>query len=161
MDNDLDEVTAYHEAGHAVMSVLMGGRVLRVTIEPPDDDGVARYGETMTQWPPMATADVWQAEICVSLAGPVAEMLYTSDSVAISEMPEWAMDWQNALATAKAWKRNSVAAQKLLKQSQDRIEHLFGQDHAWAAVSAVADELLAHQTLEAEQVDQVVSFWLG
>ena len=121
MLDDVDEVTAYHEAGHAVMSELMGGRVLRVTIEPPDDDGLARYGETMTEWPPMSTADVWQAEICVSLAGPVAEMLYTGQAVVISELPEWAMDWQNALGTAQAWKRDLKAAQKLLKQSQDRM----------------------------------------
>ena len=31
----------------------------------------------------------------------------------------------------------------------------------WSAVAALADSLLAHETLEAEDVKEIVSDWLG
>jgi len=33
------ELIAYHEAGHALMAVLLGGKVQQVTIEPENDEG--------------------------------------------------------------------------------------------------------------------------
>lgn len=32
----MSELIAYHEAGHALMAVLLGGKVKQVTIEPDD-----------------------------------------------------------------------------------------------------------------------------
>lgn len=46
----MSELTAYHEAGHAVMAHLLGGKVRQVTIEPDNDDGPVRYGDTQVLW---------------------------------------------------------------------------------------------------------------
>ena len=50
-DDDSDELTAYHEAGHVVMALLTGARVPHVTISPDRDDGPARFGDTSVLWP--------------------------------------------------------------------------------------------------------------
>ncbi len=39
------ESSAYHEAGHALVGVLSGARVVSVTIDPDWDDGPRRYGD--------------------------------------------------------------------------------------------------------------------
>ena len=38
----IPELTAYHEAGHALMALLLGGKVKQVTIEPDNDDSPGR-----------------------------------------------------------------------------------------------------------------------
>ena len=153
------EITAWHEAGHAMMAILQGGYLERVTLEPPFDDGPARYGDTVTRWSGMSSAELALAEIHVSLAGPVVEMIYTGDRVAIATVPEWQADWQRAALNAAAGSRDAVSAEKLLRQSVSAIFRLFEDRNQWAAVSAIADDLLAFETLEHEQVAETVAFW--
>ena len=43
MAEDTQTLTAYHEAGHAIMAVSYGGRIVHVSIDPPDDDGLKRF----------------------------------------------------------------------------------------------------------------------
>jgi len=153
------EITAWHEAGHAMMAILQGGSLERVTLEPPFDDGPARYGDTITRWSGLSTVELALAEIHVSLAGPVVEMIYTGDRVAIASVPEWAADWHRANVTAAACSRNAVSADKLLRKSVTAIFDLFEDRNQWAAVCAIADDLLAFDTLEHEQVADTVAFW--
>jgi len=42
----MPELIAYHEAGHALMALLLGGKVKHITIEPDNDDGPVREGDT-------------------------------------------------------------------------------------------------------------------
>ena len=156
----VETLTAYHEAGHAVMAILMGGHVNRVSIEPPNDDGPDRYGETITTWPMMSDSQRFAYEICVSLAGPIAESLYSGCDERIETVAEWQMDWLTAFRSASKISTNSKTADKLLNDCQTKIRHHFDQANAWAAVAALADELLAHETIEHEQVEEVVAFWL-
>lgn len=153
------EITAWHEAGHAMMAILQGGRLERVTLEPPFDDGPARYGDTVTRWSGLTSIELAVAEIHVSLAGPVVEMIYTGDRVSIASVPEWAADWQRATLNANAGSRDAVAADRFLRQSVSAIFDLFDDRNHWAAVSAIADDLLAFETLEHEQVAETIAFW--
>lgn len=41
----MSEITAYHEAGHARMALLVGAEIHCVTIEPDKDDGPDRRGD--------------------------------------------------------------------------------------------------------------------
>ena len=83
-----EEITAWHEAGHAMMAVMCGGTIERVTIEPPDDDGPVRYGDTVTRWARMSGRQLAEAEIQVSLAGPVAEMIYSGERMELDAVEE-------------------------------------------------------------------------
>ena len=142
-----------------MMAILQGGYLERVTLEPPFDDGPARYGDTVTRWSGMNSTELVLAEIHVSLAGPVVEMIYTGDRVSIASVPEWAADWHRASTNAVAGSRDARSADRLLRQSVSAIFELFDDRNHWAAVSSIADDLLAFETLEHEQVADTIAFW--
>ena len=98
----MPEIVAYHEAGHALMAVLLGGKVKHVTIEPDDDDGPARQGDTQVLWRHAGISEKEFAKkvVQVSLAGPVAEMIYSGDPYHPGLVAEWAADWREAWAAA-------------------------------------------------------------
>lgn len=41
------------------------------------------------------------------------------------------------------------------------VHRLLNQDAPWAAVAAIADNLLAHDTLEGEDVEEIVYQWIS
>ena len=159
----MSELIAYHEAGHALMAVLLGGKVKQVTIEPDDDDGPDRYGDTQVLWRRSGISDDEFAKIAVqvSLAGPVAEMIYSGDPYHPGLVAEWAADWREAWDTATSL--HPVERQRLeyLEQVSIQLYHRLKQDDLWVALASLADNLLAHETLDCEQVDEIVEDWLG
>ncbi len=159
MDEE-DQVTAWHEAGHAVMAILCGGRIEHVSLEPPWDEGPRRYGETITRWQGLSSAELSLAEIKVSLAGPIAETLYIGEERNLSEVPEWAGDWQRVVEIAVQQFGDLVTARKNIRVLVASVRESFEDNRVWSAVSAVAEDLLAHETIEHEQVSQSVEFWL-
>lgn len=153
------EITAWHEAGHAMMAVLCGGMIERVTIEPPDDDWPVRYGDTITRWSGMTARQLAEAEVQVSLAGPVAEMIYSGERMELEHVEEWSGDWATAINAAKSLSNNEFSAKKMLASVSDDLFRTFESENGWAAVSAIADELLAHETIEHETVSEIIAFW--
>lgn len=156
------ELTAYHEAGHAFMALCLGAKVRSVTIEPDNDDGPRRFGDTQIIWRMSRLSERQYREraIQVSLAGPVAEMLYSGDPFHPGLVAEWAADWQ------AAW----VFAEALVGDRQQRLEHLecvtvelrqmMDSEPNWSAIADLADHLLAHETLEGEEVREIIGEWL-
>lgn len=159
----MSELIAYHEAGHALMAVLLGGKVKQVTIEPDDDDGPDRQGDTQVLWRRSGISDEEFATIAVqvSLAGPVAEMIYSGDPYHPGLVAEWAADWRDAWDAATPL--HPVERQRLeyLEQVSIQLYHRLKQDDLWSALASLADNLLAHETLDCEQVDEIVEDWLG
>ncbi len=89
------EFTAYHEAGHAIIGAMLGGRVRSVTLEPPGDDSPERYGDTQIEWL-MAGVDPRQhalRELKTALAGPAAESVYRDDYRHLRITQESSADW--------------------------------------------------------------------
>lgn len=152
-------LTAWHESGHATMAVLCGGHIERVTIEPPFDDGPNRYGDTITRWRGFTQRQLMESEIRVSLAGPIAEMIGSGQREPIDSVPQWSGDWDRAVESASRISRNQAELIRRLNAVTQQTFELFEDDNMWAAVSAVADNLLAHETLEHEQVQESVDFW--
>ena len=158
----MSELTAYHEAGHALLAVLLGGRVTQVTIDPDSDDGPPRFGDTQVLWRPRGLSDKQFAEITVqvSLAGPVAEMIYSGEPYHPGVVPEWAADWRDAWGAAVLLQPSERKRMDYLEQVAVQLYQRLKSDAVWPALSALADELLAHETLEADEVDEVVREWL-
>lgn len=159
----MSELIAYHEAGHALMAHLLGGKVKQVTIEPDDDDGPDRQGDTQVLWRRSGISDEDFAKIAVqvSLAGPVAEMIYSGDPYHPGLVAEWAADWREAWDAATPL--HPIERQRLeyLEQVSIQLYHRLKRDDLWAALASLADNLLAHETLDCEQVDEIVEDWLG
>jgi hypothetical protein len=159
----MSELSAYHEAGHAVMAWRLGGRVQHVTIEPDDDDGPERYGDTQVRWrrSKFTAAELAASAVQVSLAGPVAEMIYTGDPFHPGLVAEWADDWRQAWAAAEPLLPDERKRLELLERTTLRLYRELGNDAVWAAIAAVADHLLAHDRLDREDLEDILRGWLG
>jgi ATP-dependent Zn protease len=152
------EITAYHESGHALMAVHVGAEVHSVTIDPDRDDGPKRFGDTQIIWDTtgLSEREYCEKRILVTLAGPVAEMLYTGDAFHPGMVSEWAEAWEAAAALhPDQQKRLSY-----LEAAAADLYRLLDGDDFWSALAALADNLLAHETLESEEVEDIVRQWL-
>ena len=158
-----EEINAYHEAGHAFMAVYVGARIRRVTIEPEWDDGPMRYADTQVEWPLDAFSDreLRERMIQVALAGPVAEIIHRGEPFHPGFVAEWAADWSNAWDAAAKLVSNERQRLRFLEQETVKLHRFLSRDLIWAALAAIVDELLAHETLEGEDIEMIVGQWLG
>jgi hypothetical protein len=159
----MSEIIAYHEAGHALMALLLGGDVKLVTIEPDNDDGPDRQGDTQVLWRRAGISDKEFASkaVQVSLAGPVAEMIYSGDPYHPGLVAEWAADWREAWNSAVLLHSGERQRLEYLEQVSIQLYQRLKEDNLWAALASLADHLLAHETLNGEQVGEIVGQWLG
>lgn len=158
----MSELNAYHEAGHAVMAWRLGGRVQHVTIEPEDDDGPERYGDTQVRWrrSKFTAAELAASAVQVSLAGPVAEMIHTGDPFHPGLVAEWADDWRQAWAAAELLLPDERKRLAFLERTTVQLYQELEADPVWSAIAAVADLLLAQDRLDNEEFDDIVRVWL-
>ena len=156
-----DEV-AYHEAGHAFMAIYVGARVRCVTVDPDNDDGPPRSGDTQVEWPlgNLSQRDFVTKSILVALAGPVAEMLYRGEPYHPGVVDEWTADWVLAWQTAEALFPDESKRMAFLEQTTVQVYRMLDRDDHWAALAALVDNLLAHETLEGEEVADIVASWM-
>lgn len=158
----MPELIAYHEAGHVLMAVILGGKVQQVTIEPDNDDGPDRQGDTQILWRRRRFSEKEFAHIAVqvSLAGPVAEMIYSGDPYHPGLVAEWAADWREAWEAAMPLHPGEQQRLEFLEQVSIQLYDRLKADDIWAVLASLADNLLAHETLEGEQVEEIVGDWL-
>ena len=157
MDQDEEQVerTTYHEAGHCVMAILCGAKVERATIDP-EEDGF--HGLVDIHWPAGASArDV----LLVTLAGPVAEMVYTQEPYHPGLVPEWAHDWKQAWRIARPKSPSDIECLRLLEKKVARLHKLFTLDSWWAAIAAVSDLLATHEEIEHDEIEYEVNHWIN
>lgn len=159
----MPEITAYHEAGHAFMAVYLGARVRSVTIAPDRDDGLDRFGDTQIEWDRSRFRDreFHEKSVFVALAGPVAEAIHRREPYHPGFVEEWAADWQEAWEAASSLVPERKARLKFLEQASVQLYQLLNRDENWAALAAIVDHLLAHERLEGEEIDEIMSMWLG
>lgn len=155
------ETVAYHEAGHALMAVSMGAKVLSVTIEPEEDDGPRRSGDTAIEWrmTGLSPREFAERAIRVALAGPVAEMLYTGEPYHPGLVAEWQADWSDAWEHAALVHWDAKPRMAWLEELSIVIYKRFDSEPTWSALADLADNLLAHETLESEVVHGIVREW--
>lgn len=96
----------------------------------------------------------------VSLAGPVAEKIYSGDPYHPGLVVEWAADWREAWEAAVLLHPSERQRLAYLEQVSIQLYHRLKEDDLWAALASLADHLLAHETLEGGQVEEIVGEWL-
>ncbi|MEZ6055758.1 MAG: hypothetical protein R3C01_03545 [Planctomycetaceae bacterium] len=158
----MSEVSAYHEAGHVFVAVRAGGRVVSATIDPDWDDGPARYADVQIEWPldQFTERELNESIVMVALAGPVAEMIYTGDPFHPGLVAEWADDWRTAWEALHHLKDQRKRLAYLERQTQS-LYQLLRRDEIWEAIATIADHLLAHETLEQAEIDEILEPWFS
>lgn len=154
----MDEVTAYHESGHAVVALTLGGTVESVSVEVPSDWAA---GDTRVIW--RGNPDSRQFclnEIRVALAGPIAEMVFVGDYDYLRIKAEHEIDWRIVASATARLGLTPDKTQRLLGQYAADLYRQIRQDHLWSAIGDIADRLQIDGTLDGETVAEVVAFWL-
>ena len=119
-------LTAYHEAGHAVIAIVVGRAVNKVSIIP----GGNRLGACkMSKGRKKASQDALEADLLILLAGLAAEGRKSGRY----NMGGAAQDLKNAEKLALSRAGNSRQAEKILKRTLDKVHHLFDQSANWTA----------------------------
>ena len=156
-----EEITAWHEAGHAFVAVYLGGQVESLSIDPVFDDGPERFGDTTVHWDRsrFSSDKLRQNAVLVALAGPVVEMIHTGDLYHPATVAEWRQDWELAWRAA-AFVTAEDKRMEFLRQTTIDLYETLSQDNHWAAIGAIVDHLTAYETLSGETVHEVVAEWL-
>jgi len=132
--------TAYHEAGHAVMAILLGRKVKKVTIEPANlQTGGTRLGAVQFLKGRTQPTDDWlEDEIIILLAGMVSESNFTGQYCEQGA----AMDLRSVDRLLESRVRTERQLEKVRKRMLSKTELLLSEEANGKAVKAVADELL-------------------
>lgn len=161
--HDEETLSAYHEAGHAVIGFALGARIESVQLWGEADDFLPeRFGDCRVNWGRVdPTADFQrQREIMTILAGPVAEMVYTGDRPHPALFEPWQADWAQANQIAAGLVMDLMARTRLLERIIVQLHQVVSTDGCWAAIAAIADELAAHELVEEDQIAEIAGFWL-
>lgn len=135
--DDSRTLTAYHEAGHAVMALLMGRSVQRVSIVPSQN----RLGTcTLQKGRAKQVQDKLEAEILILLAGMAAEGRKSGHY----NVPGATQDLRAVEKLAMVRSGNPRQATKLVHRMLDKTQHLLSSKATWTAVKLIADELLEY-----------------
>lgn len=156
MTRELREQTAYHEAGHAVVSVALGLMGEHVTIEADHDSSgasmaAAEYptdedAEALRLYAP---GEFWLRQATIRYAGAAAlrHAGYRRWREGADDDYTWAADAINRITG------DDVSMKHLFALAQRRAAVLV--EHYWPEIEAVAKGLLAEATLTAEQVGKL------
>lgn len=161
MTEEVDfETLAYHESGHAVMAVMLGGHVVTVSVESESDDV---QGDVAVLWRRSSSDAAGDAinQIKVALAGPIAEMIYVGDYDYLRIRQEHATDWRIAAENLKTLNLETQEEAKLLQSTVASVYRTIGRDNVWSAIGDVADRLAVDETVDGDVVVDTVNFWLS
>ena len=134
-----DLATAYHEAGHAVVALLLNRPVHRVTVRPNAD----RLGQCEFKKGVVRPSDDWlETEILIALAGLAAEARFTGSYA--RDGAERDLRYARKLALQRAGERSLDRFERRMIQ---KVENLLADDGPWRAVELIAAELRRHGTI--------------
>lgn len=133
----IEIATAYHEAGHAVMALVLGRPVQRVSVKPNH----LRLGQCeLKKGTARPSRDIVEREILILLAGLAAEA---------RQMGQYG--WGAAAGDLRdvrsftLWRAGSQKqVERLEGRMLDKAEHILSQPAVWLAVERIAEELLRH-----------------
>jgi hypothetical protein len=163
LDDD-ETLTAYHEAGHAVIAFALGGVVAQLQLGGESEiEGVRQFGDCRIEWGRVDPQFDWQLqrEVLTVLAGPVAEMVYRGEDLHPACFGAWQEDWRQAWEMGRVFGLDPTRRAQVLWQWMVHLKQLIQSEPCWPAVAALADALLAHEFLEREEAEEILEFWLG
>ena len=144
--------TAFHEAGHAVMSWLLGVRFRAVTTKP---DGESLGNVTMrTRMRTEPSDQSLERQAQIELAGAIAQKLCTGRMTT-----RWGSshDDQNAVTLAMKRCGSGESATAWLRWLSIRVRDCLSTPRNLSAVKAVAEALLERETLNEDETLKIMN----
>jgi ATP-dependent Zn protease len=139
MSHAVDQTTAYHEAGHAVLALILGRPVQRVSIVPDRDHlGICEFGKGVHR----PSEDLLEREILIALGGIAAEARFTGNYAWDAAARD--QKYVQRLTAQRAGERR---AEKLQRRLLAKAEHLLANAGHWRAVELIAAELFQHREI--------------
>ena len=133
-------LTAYHEAGHAVMALLMGRSIQKVSIIPSQN----RLGScTIQKGRAKQVQDKLEAEILILLAGMAAEGRKSGRY----NVQGASQDLRAVEKFAMSRSGNLRQATKLVDKMLDKTLHLLANKATWTAVKVIVGELIERESI--------------
>ena len=134
MEPPYDEITAYHEAGHAVVALSLGRPVQRVSVLPNREHlGICEFRKGVIR----PSKDWLEEEILISLAGIAAEARHTGNYAWAGAARD--MRYVRRLALQRAGERQ---AERLERRLLSKVENLLADEGHWRAVELIVAELM-------------------
>lgn len=145
--------TAYHESGHAVMALLQGRPIEKVTICPAQMAvGGSRLGACKIQKGRQKPShDPLESEVLVLLAGMVGESHLTERYCQAGASQDLMM--VERLLSKRACKEREL--QRLAKRMLSKTEHILNDEVNRKAIAKIARELVKKETISGRAVRQL------
>lgn len=154
------ERTAYHEAGHAVVSYWTERAITVVSIKPDKEAGTLGHVRSMKLkgvWIPDVEPERYRKRmekmIMVNFAGMEAERL-------IGSRYNWvgaSQDWKNATDWAMYLTEGDVDEVPLyLEWLRHKTKRLLQKPYLWHAVEALKEELLKRETIKGKDAKIII-----
>lgn len=137
---DSRTLTAYHEAGHAVIAIVLGRPIHKISIVP----NKTRLGACDIKKGRFQPSSDWlEDEVLILLAGVVAEARLTGR-----------YDWRGAGQDLRSVRRLTLSragdetrAEKIERRLLAKTEHLLGDETTWKTAEQIAAALLEHESI--------------
>lgn len=144
------KATAYHEAGHAVMSIVLGRTIEKVTVSPAKlQSGGNRLGACKIQkGRTKASQDGLEDEVLILLAGMVAESHFTGRYCQAGAAQD--LMAVRRLLSSRAPKEKQL--ERLAKRMLNKTEHVLDDEVNRKAIVMIAAELVDKETISGRAV---------
>ena len=140
-----DEITAYHEAGHAVMALALGRPIQQVTIEAD----AKRLGHCeIKKGTFRPNPDALETAILILLAGVAAEARHRG----VYDWGGASQDLRDVRELCSLRASGQKQIERLERRMLDKAEHVLSQSGHWTAVERIAAELLRIKTVSGRAV---------
>ncbi len=137
---DPRQLTAYHEAGHAVIALVVGRSLQKVTIAANRE----RLGLCHIQKGRSKQSKDWlEDEILILMAGMASEARLSGTYNQSGADQDLRMARRFAMMRAG----NAKQAERLERKLLTKTEHLLSDEQTWDAVVKIAADLLARETI--------------
>ena len=150
---------AYHEAGHAVAAFALNRRVRSVTVAPQGNIlGQNVYGKGLTIQPDVGVDgrtrnEIERRVICAMAGWAVEKKLHPKRKGIATE----SNDLQHAADLASYVVGSTEELEAYLDWLWIRAKQLIALPHYWAAIEALAAELVTHKRLGEKRVREVIN----
>jgi hypothetical protein len=141
------EADAWHEAGHAVVARLLGGRVRWVTLETEEEH---EQGRAAIEWRPRDARELASLSARAALGGPLAELVHRGEDGLEdpSVLAAWAADEQEVERAATELEPDPEKRVALIRSWLEEVRALVTDPVVEERIARVADALDAHGTLD-------------